>query len=194
MGRQKVALGLEHLLREGGSAAGIGSGTRRGRSNQQFLGVIHLRIAEIHHPLLDLVKLGLGSQFADIVSDIVGDVILKRHQCTSLTLVTDESGAVIIPFRPADEGQFAREGQGVAGSAAREVKRFAPGRWSARVQIILDVEHSLQGIRLHRNLPERIHDLSPSIHQVQSGRQGRLHPKGIGFIEIGRQQIHPTHR
>ena len=93
-------------------------GSRRGE--QDRLGVVHLRVAEFHHPLLDAVQLGEGSQFPDVGPDVVGDVVLERHQGPPLPLVTDQGRPVIIPLGPADERKFRVEGQLVAGPVPGE--------------------------------------------------------------------------
>jgi hypothetical protein len=120
LGLNQGALGLKHLLGQGSGTASIVGGrswSRCGywRSEQDGLSIVHLRVAEFHYTLLDSVQLSQGSQFPNVVSDIVGDVILKGHQCPSLSLVTDQSRTVIIAFGSADEGEFRIEGQAVAG-------------------------------------------------------------------------------
>src|SRR5205823_13973398 len=98
----------EQLRGQGGGTAGVGPaparGRRGGRGEQDFQGVVYLRVPEFHHPLLELVLLGEGSQLSDVAADVVGDVVLERHQGPPLPLVTDQRRPVIITLGPAGEG------------------------------------------------------------------------------------------
>ena len=85
--------------------------------------------AEFHHPLLDLVQLGEGSQLPDVGPDVVGDVVLERHQRPPLPLVADQGRPVIITLGPADEGKF-RVGTSAGGSvrSPENANGVPPGR------------------------------------------------------------------
>jgi hypothetical protein len=93
---------VEHLLRQGGGIASTSRYPGSRRLEEHRLGVIHLRVPEFHHSLLDAVQLAEGSQLADITADIVGDVILEGHQGSPLTLVADQGRSVLIALGPAD--------------------------------------------------------------------------------------------
>lgn len=106
LGENESVLIVEHLLGECRGTSGIRPGSRYGRGKQHGLGVVDLRVAKLDDPLLDLVQLGQRSQLPDVPPDVVGNIILERHQRSALSLIANQCRPVIITLGAADEWEF----------------------------------------------------------------------------------------
>ena len=78
LGGHQALLGLEHLLGQGGGVPASVWAPGAGGASRSGLGVVHLRVPEFHHPLLDAVQFGDRPQLSDVAPDVVGDVVLER--------------------------------------------------------------------------------------------------------------------
>ena len=152
LGGQQVRLGVEHLVGQGGGAAGVGLVAARAagrRGEQDRLGVVHLGVARVR-------SAAAGAGTVPRSSAVPGCRPGRRWRCCPRTpsgpplpLVADQGGPVSVPLGPADERRVRPLIVSVwLVRSAEKLVRFGAVGWGARIEIIRDVEHPLQGICL----------------------------------------------